>query len=92
MGTRHTPVQYPPRTVADWRADGLRRVYVHCVGQHQPSRDRCWHQACLPLEGLPPTAWSEVCPRFRCTECGSLGYVSLQPAWGDVINYSQGIR
>lgn len=77
-----------PRTVGDLEANGFTKVIVHCVGQHAGDRRRCWHVGRLALEGLPRMALPDLCPWFRCTECGNAGFVNLAIDWGEIIDYS----
>jgi hypothetical protein len=80
-------LRYPEGTVARTRANGFTKMHVYCVGP-EPG-PRCWHKAALRLDDLPDLSWCEIGARLRCTECGSLGYVSMQVDWGEVIDFSK---
>jgi hypothetical protein len=78
---------YMPDNVSQFLEEGFTYVIVHCVGT-QPGKGRCWHQGRLYLRDLPDESWEELCPWFRCTECGSVGYVNLALNWSEVIDFS----
>jgi hypothetical protein len=71
---------------------GFKTILVYCIGP--PPRDprpRCWHNAEVPLERLPEWLWPDICAHFKCTKCGSIGWVDPRPNWPEVINYSKGV-
>lgn len=55
------------------------------------SRPRRWHYAVVPLDELPDWGWYDICAHFKCTRCGSVGWVDPRPNWSEVINYSKGV-
>jgi len=45
----------------------------------------------VPLDRLPDWDWYDICAHFKCTRCGSVGWVDPRPNWTEVINYTKGI-
>ncbi len=55
----------PDRTVADWIAEGLETMALHCG---------CGHYATVKLADLPPTMTrTQLGRNARCAECGKRG-------------------
>jgi hypothetical protein len=74
------------------KAEGFKTVLVYCVGP--PDRDprpRCWHYSEVPLDRLPDWGWPDICAHFKCTKCGSVGWVDSRPNWCEVIDYGKGV-
>ncbi len=67
---------------------GFKVIRAHCVG-HRRDGWRCDHYGDVPLEAVPRKLWQEVGPHFRCTECGSVGYVDLRVDWAELIDFSK---
>lgn len=68
--------------------EGFETIRVYCLG-HDSGGWRCRHHGQVPLGEIPRKRWQEVGGLFRCTECGSVGYVHLVPNWSDVMDYSK---
>ncbi len=55
----------PDRTVADWIAEGLKTMALHCS---------CGHYATVKLADLPPTMTrTRLGQNARCAACGKQG-------------------
>jgi hypothetical protein len=68
---------------------GFPTVLVYCVG---PPKGKVFgHCGRLPLANLPNWDWREISAHFRCTKCGTVGYVDRRMDWGDVIDFNKGI-
>lgn len=72
------------------QADGFKTVLVYCVGDTSDGR-RCHHNAAVPLDRLPDWNWPDVLAHFKCSACGSVGWVDPRPNWGEVIDYGKGV-
>ena len=68
-----------PMTLGNMRANGVRRLAVHCNGY------LCWHGAVVAVESysdnLPVPAFG---PRMVCTRCGAIG-AEVRPNWSEHI-------
>ena len=71
------------------RGAGFRSVLVYCVGP--PKGKLCGHCGRVALENLPEWDWQEISAHFRCTECGTVGYVDTRMDWSEVIDFNKGI-
>ena len=75
--TRKTPGRwsgnYPPRSPAEWLAEGHGTCNIQCLYGH-----------CVRLDTLPQDQpWSRIGPNLLCTECGAPGAVNIVPNWHD---------
>jgi hypothetical protein len=43
------------------------------------------------LKDLPDWDWREISAHFRCTKCGTVGYVDTRMDWTEVIDFNKGI-
>jgi hypothetical protein len=75
-------------SVRDLARDGFRSVIVHCVGTHPLKGGCCGHQKRFALAELPDETWENLCPWFRCTECGTAGYVNLAIDWSEKLDFA----
>ena len=71
------------------REAGFSSVLVYCVG---PPKGRiCGHCGRLPLKKLPDWDWRDISAHFRCTQCGTVGYVDTRMDWCEVIDFNKGV-
>ena len=78
---------YMPGGVRELEREGFLTIIVHCVASHPTGQGTCYHQKRFALAALPDATWEELCPWFRCTQCGSVGYVNLAIDWSEVIDF-----
>jgi hypothetical protein len=71
------------------KADGFKTILVYCVGP--PNGPQCWHWSAVKLEDLPDWDRADIYAHFKCTKCGSVGWVDPRPNWGEVINFNKGV-
>ena len=58
------------------RDAGFRAVLVYCVGP--PKGKLCGHCGRLPLKDLPGMGLAGINADFRCSKCGTVGYVDTR--------------
>jgi hypothetical protein len=68
------------------RDAGFRTVLVYCVGPPNGGPPQCPQS--LPL---PDWDWGKISAHFRCTKCGTVGYVDTRLDWGEVIDFNRHI-
>jgi hypothetical protein len=71
------------------RNSGFTMVLVYCVGP--PNGKLCGHCGRVMLKDLPDWDWNQISAQFRCTKCGTVGYVDTRLNWSEVINFNKGI-
>ena len=62
---------------------------VYFVGP--PKGKACGHNGSIPLKNLPDWDWREISAHFRCTKCGTVGYVDTRNNWSEVIDFNKGV-
>ena len=75
---------------SDDKARGFKTILVYCVGRPivipalaTGITRQCRSNVCLIGTG--------ICAHFKCTQCGSVGWVDPRPNWCEVIDYNKGI-
>lgn len=69
---------YPPRSPAEWLAEGHVTCSIQCLN------GRCDRRVDVPLDRLPQDQpWSSVGLRLVCSACGAAGSVHIVPNWHD---------
>ncbi len=63
------------------RSPDAPRVWVYCCGGSTP----CWNSKLVSVHDLPGERWEDVCRRFKCSSCGTVGRVDLRTHWADVV-------
>src|SRR5688500_15435652 len=68
----------PPMTLANMRANGVRRLVAYCLAPH------CYHSAVIEADDYDAALTvKSFDQRMVCTRCGSVG-ADVRPNWTDV--------
>jgi hypothetical protein len=82
MTSRQRPwtSRYPPRSPADWIADGHVTCSIQC------SSGKCRHRMVdVRLDALPQhQPWTTIGRRLICKRCGVVGAANIVPNWHDM--------
>jgi hypothetical protein len=71
------------------KREGFRSVIIRCVSNHPTRQGCCYHQKRFALSDLPDASWDQLGPWFRCTICGSVGFVDMALDWTEKIDFSK---
>jgi hypothetical protein len=44
-----------------------------------------------PKDGVASARRRQISPHFRCTKCGTVGYVDTRMDWSEVIDFNKGV-
>jgi hypothetical protein len=45
----------------------------------------------VTLNDLPDWDWQDISAHFRCSVCGTVGYVDTRMDWSEVIDFNKGV-
>jgi hypothetical protein len=84
----------PARWLRYWKGPvnrdaGFRTVLVFCLGR--ATGPNCGHCGRVTLSDLPEWDWQDISAHFRCSRCGTVGYVDTRMDWSEVIDFNKGV-